>query len=340
MPVDDDAMAQRTGRAVIKAILASATAEPVPRSTMNEFALFGLPEDRVPRPPDETLDLLLLLGGAKSLALFHGPERDLASHAAWLEARGFSVALSPFQFVPRTSDRSAGYSNAMDSVVEVSVGSNGWRALVVGRLPEQVATAWLSLRFGWDTTLGRLLGYPECCTASFERRWPDAYARYSGDVAIAALFEPGMPGLSHAPWEANIFGRYLGVELVSHFPCTLGCEETLRTARRHFAVLRHYAPERAQHVASMLRSPALITAEGDVALLTGGAVISAQDGPVITFDPASVIATHTTGPLACALAESGGSVHQDRTEWRIGDSRFHARAVVFAEGEIEPGVAA
>lgn len=83
-----------------------------------------------------------------------------------------------------------------------------------------------------DTLIGWLLGYPACCQAFFRRwwvqermvdlTWPAALGGEDVDpgdgVTLARGFAP----------EANILGRWLGVRLVSHMPCSFGCDESVK----------------------------------------------------------------------------------------------------------------
>jgi hypothetical protein len=78
---------------------------------------------------------------------------------------------------------------------------------------------------GDDNTVGRLLGYPECCRAFFSRTW--------GGANVDTTWEMLAPGLrADGPVESNILGRWLGVRLVPHLPCSFNCTATVAFAER------------------------------------------------------------------------------------------------------------
>lgn len=79
-------------------------------------------------------------------------------------------------------------------------------------------------------TVGRLLGYPECCITFFEKTWPhvvDPFWEYAlngtgkndGDV----LEITGYP-------ECNLILRYFGLRVAPHIYCSPKCESTKKWA--------------------------------------------------------------------------------------------------------------
>jgi hypothetical protein len=111
---------------------------------------------------------------------------------------------------------------------------------VVGRLDDLQAfrTAW---KAGDEHALGRLLGYPSCCTAFFRRvwvedrmvdtTWPMAYASAGESNGARALTVSGSP-------EANILWRWMGVRAVPHLPCRFDCQATIDLARQFLVIGR------------------------------------------------------------------------------------------------------
>lgn len=92
----------------------------------------------------------------------------------------------------------------------------------------QAAAAW---GYAWQhndaDALGRLLGYPACCRAFFQRVWVDAQcvdttwamAQPEVDVGQRTVILECTP-------ENNILLRWLGVRAVPHLPCTFQCPHT------------------------------------------------------------------------------------------------------------------
>jgi len=222
--------------------------------------LYGIPAWRNESPEDASLrsvQLRLLLVGAKPLMLAHGPERALTALAGFLSARGFHTLLSPQEYVPAFDETLGRYCNRMASVRPAVAGSGQWRALLASEDEQAVALGWLCLLFGWDRFLGALLGYPECCCKAFAERWPVALRDHGGDPALM-LLEATAFGVRQLPWETNSFARYFGSEIIQHFPCSLDCAATCRLAHRNLEILARYSQADATSIHQALLAPILL----------------------------------------------------------------------------------
>lgn len=91
-----------------------------------------------------------------------------------------------------------------------------------------------------DERIGQLLGFPPCCRAFFQKywkgeRWIDTTWPMTDAGEVAGLPPPTLPmqlmRQVTGPVEANILGRWLGVRLVPHLPCSFGCEATAALGR-------------------------------------------------------------------------------------------------------------
>lgn len=67
-----------------------------------------------------------------------------------------------------------------------------------------------------DALIGDLLGFPRCCIHFFDRVWNTEKKR---DTTLSMT---GVDGYA----ECNILGRWLGVRLVPHLPCSFECRAT------------------------------------------------------------------------------------------------------------------
>ena len=288
------------------------------RVELSPQLLFGLPVAR--RVAQPGLDLRLVAYGARPMAMVHGPEATLTDLLDWAQARELYALLSPQQFAYRPDEGKSGYANY--SVPEPAVpGSGAWRGLLVSPDVHHVLLGWLSLLFRWDDLLGRLLGYPECCTEAFQRRWPVAAERHQGDLVPMIL-----DGVGPYDWRLNLLGRYFGVELLPHFPCSLTCEASRRSAARQLDMLARIEPERVGELKASLAAPYLFTESQGVFAFPGA---SYADG-VLRYEPAQVRATVAAGPVLEALA-GAGEVRSEGEAVTVGDARFPGRVVVFEE---------
>jgi hypothetical protein len=81
--------------------------------------------------------------------------------------------------------------------------------------------------------MGRLLGYPDCCIAFFERVWPE-FSDTTWPMTRNTLghcYDPAsLTCVVDGPWQTNVLLRWLGVRAVPHFPCSFSCEKTVKFA--------------------------------------------------------------------------------------------------------------
>jgi hypothetical protein len=87
---------------------------------------------------------------------------------------------------------------------------------------------------GTDENADNRLTYPACCTANFKKRAHEYYF-------ITGLRDLLTHGHRYA-FEVNPFLVSTPFHLLSHFPCSLGCEATLGAARELLALLEARAP--------------------------------------------------------------------------------------------------
>ena len=92
-----------------------------------------------------------------------------------------------------------------------------------------------------DATIGRLLGYPECCIDFYHSTWKagsvDPTWHMGGQQAGGGMDDP-LHGVARGPIEANLLLRWAGVRWVSHMPCSFDCSHTELTGRMFRAVMR------------------------------------------------------------------------------------------------------
>jgi len=261
--------------------------------------LFGLRRESA--PVAAPLELRLLAYGLKPLALVHGREAELAAFLNWAEARSYTALLSANEWEWVDDEGKGGFGNLTAARRRAGTGSQAWRSLLVGPDEDRVVLAWLALALGWDELLGRLLGYPACCTAAFVDRWPAAVAYHQGDLTPIVM---AASGLGPHDARANILGRYFGSGLIQHFPCRFDCEATLAEAAQVEFFLEAWEPALAEQARAVLAAPALYTERDGVAILTGAEVRLDEGGVIATYDPAATLVTKLGGSLDLALRRS------------------------------------
>jgi hypothetical protein len=293
---------------------------------LTQGQLFGL--TRAWACSEPALELRLLAYGAKPMVLIHGQEAELCAALAWAEQRGFTVLLSADEWDRESDAGKGGYSNLATNMRRACAGSGAWRSLLAGADEDRVVLAWLALTFGWDEALGRLLGYPACCTSAFARNWREAVTEHQGDVVAVCIRQSG-PGPHD--WRVNVLGRYFGAEVIQHFPCHFDCAASLALAEQTRAVLAACEPSLHAWCEEVLNAPVLYTDTSGVAVLRGATVLETPEGARASYDPRQVLVTESYGALDLAL-RCGRTVEAlpSTRELRLGEERMLGSLVVFS----------
>ena len=89
-----------------------------------------------------------------------------------------------------------------------------------------------------DKDLGRELGYPACCVDFFCKR-----------------FTPDNPNLQLPPTNAftNITKRHQDHVIISHFPCSSDCQESIELGKKYLNVLMKVDKERVEELILQLK---------------------------------------------------------------------------------------
>lgn len=303
---------------------------PAPRATdvlLTHGQLFGL--QLSPPIAEPGLELRLLSYGLKPLVLVHGSNDELSATLAWAEGRGFTALLSAYEWDRGVDKGKGGYSNLATNMRRATGDAQAWRSMLVGADEDTTVLGWLALSLGWDELLGRLLGYPACCASAFARRWTLAVESHQGDVVTSCIDDSG-PGPHD--WRVNNLGRYFGVELIQHFPCSFGCAPSRAAAARAAATLAEWESMTHAYTRTVLAAPVVYTEADGVAVLVGAEVGAGAAGPLVRYDPAQLLVTEPDGALHAMLfganaVDSRAGGHQ----LDIGGHTVTGRLVLFAD---------
>lgn len=208
------------------------------------------------------LDVRLVAYGAKPAALAFGDSTTIAGWAGWAVDHGLVAVGTNNRYLGQPV---SGFQHRSHPLPRWTGHHVGQRGLVVSQTVEEAALAWLSTMFTWHVMLGRVLGYPACCTEHFERLWPDAS---DGDLALRLAGAPG----GRLDWRLNVFARQAGVRLLYHFPCDPQCPASTAQADRFTLRLSRHEPDTLHALKHLLTQPVAYSSTQGVSLLEGGGV--------------------------------------------------------------------
>lgn len=79
-----------------------------------------------------------------------------------------------------------------------------------------------------DNTIGKLLGYPDCCIDFYNRIWSlEGYCDTTWPMAINTPNVDSLMAEIKPSLYCNILMRWIGVRAVPHLPCSFDCDETM-----------------------------------------------------------------------------------------------------------------
>ncbi len=193
------------------------------------------------------LELMELVTGKKQVVrqAYH----NLSPIQAFCERNGLAIAVSPL----KTRFLDSGFSNKGVLVTPRDTDdSDGDVSFVYLSRDELLANKVLLAELRQDdATLGRLLGYPPCCVDFFDRHKKER-KQLDNNYEVPVL---AASGDGPYPWQTNIFRREKDMCLLSHFPCTLSCEKSVRMARERFTMLANDDPGAAKEMKKALSAP-------------------------------------------------------------------------------------
>lgn len=171
--------------------------------------------------------------GIRRCALTSVPSDQLVHRSAEWAGRG--LATMPVAM----SGTSPGYASTS---IAPRVGEPFEYRVAVGALAD-VGEFKRAIDAGDDRTIGRLLGFPDCCIAFFRGTWVEegcvdtTWAMAANDGRLddgARLIEID----ADTPFQANILWRWVGPRAVPHLPCSFSCQATVAFADRLMALGR------------------------------------------------------------------------------------------------------
>lgn len=91
-----------------------------------------------------------------------------------------------------------------------------------------------------DDAIGRLLGYPDCCIASFRRHWVERRETDSTfSAASASIYDADGSGTTlsiQSAAQTNLLWRWLGVRFVPHLVCAFDCAASIESGSAFAAI--------------------------------------------------------------------------------------------------------
>ncbi len=121
--------------------------------------------------------------------------------------------------------------------------------------------------------LGELLGYPKCCCEFFNRYF-FIESQKNNDYFLRTA--ENSENFNHL---LNNALTCFDISLISHFPCSFSCKESIKSAEKNLDTVRKYSGSMADFIEGILKKPLVYTEEQGVHVLTDAMV----DGNIVEY---------------------------------------------------------
>ncbi len=179
-------------------------------------------------------------------------EGKLSSTLSFLKHNGLIAFQSNFKVL---KDHSQGIYVDRSLKVESDDARLGYVVLYVSLDVEPAREAKSLEKRQKHAELGMVLGYPKCCCEFFEEK----YDKFNTDLTLDTL--KNSQGFEF-PFHTNIAARHFDAALLSHFPCSFSCKQSIAIGKRNVEMMGKYAPQIAAEMIAMLKSPIVYTNKG------------------------------------------------------------------------------
>jgi len=201
-------------------------------------------KEKITKASNDWLEIekLTIQEGIRDSILIYLHKRDVQETKKWCNRNGFELIL--LKPTP-TGDSYSSYQ------INQSIDPNNYSFRAVITKKEFVG-AWYDAWNGVtdNKKVGKLLGYPDCCSNFFEKYWIEegwrdlTYPAYMNTLVDQQDIDETDPsyrekyGSAQGPDEINILGRWVGIRWVSHMPCSFKCKHSVEIAKQNREVAR------------------------------------------------------------------------------------------------------
>lgn len=172
------------------------------------------------------IEWLSVAAGIRDCALARIPRREYEAFMKKLELHGLTA---------RPADSEPASSNSPEAASQhPSASPKASLRLVIGQV-QHIALFQKALNSAGHEEIGKLLGYPACCTKAFRERCPgDIFSDPTWKTAAETVpteVPASVIELNEEP-VANVLLRWIGIRAIPHLPCRFDCKPSIQFGRR------------------------------------------------------------------------------------------------------------
>ncbi|HLG25111.1 MAG TPA: hypothetical protein VI564_09335 [Candidatus Nanoarchaeia archaeon] len=206
----------------------------------------------------KSLEILYVLEKTKPCARIMVLESEVEKTGRFLDSNNLKYSVSEFK-VLKQNLQSDFYSDKSIKI-EKSEPRPGYFFLYISNDGKICADAKKAEEENDHKRLGIILGYPKCCCDFFEKN----FSEKTTDLTLAAL--KNSEGFEF-PFYTNIAARHFDINLLSHFPHSFQCPDSINMAKSNLKIIEKHSLDIAKLFCSILQSAVIYTLEEGVFLL-------------------------------------------------------------------------
>ena len=200
------------------------------------------------------LEILYLLNDIKKLVRLDANEVELKNIKEFCNKENLNLSVSDFKVIKTVDEGKGSYANTVKKV-PVNYSGPGLYHIYISKDKDKTKFLKLLENKNDDKAIGELLGYPKCCI-DFYMENKEKQQKIQNDYILPAL--NNSEGFKF-PFYINYAIRYFDITLLSHFPHSLNCKESITIAKNNLQCIKKYSEDLGNKFETMLKGPVLYT---------------------------------------------------------------------------------
>ena len=209
-----------------------------------------------------SLEILYLLNDLKESVRLDANEVELKKIRDFCDKENLFLEISDFKVLKIRDEGKGSYANI---VKRVPINDSGLYHIYISKNKNKANFLRLVENKNDDEAIGKLLGYPKCCINFFMEN-KEKQQKLQNDYVLPAL--ENSDGFTF-PFYANYAIRYFDTTLLSHFPHSFSCKESIKIAINNLDCIKKYSEEISRKFKNELKSPVLYTEKDGIFIFRG-----------------------------------------------------------------------